>query len=565
MALQVWLPLNGNLNNQGLTNVTVTNGGTTVDNNGKIGKCYAFNGSSKITNTLPTPIDSSIGTLACWFKMTSLPSSSGFYNLMQLGNLGGYATCRFGVYMEYTNRINISIDGSDLNTNAYTHSLVANQWYHLCVTHDGTTVKLYIDGVEVLSKASTKGSYKTTASYLYVGGTSSWWLKGSMNDVRYYSTALPPKEIEILSRGLVCHYPLSDSAIEATTNLVTNLTAGTRTTKSADGTSIITNGENADTYFYINTSEAITTNTIYTFSCYVTGASGDSKYAYKINNESSLAFYLKNGYNEYTFSATSSMNNKTQILIDDGTRPETVTSITITNIQLEKKDHATLYAGLGGTRSGDTTVYDTSGYQYNGTVNGTITVSDDTARYSKSTEFSKTGHITNSSFGLTTNAFTVNFWVKLKTAASQHFVLGTFNSWTGNGFGLYREANGTTYQSLIRSTAESTYKQHTMALTGGVWQMLTYVYTGTHYMGYLNGVLKFDDTYGLNGNVSHPVLVLANSYYNGTPASENEEAFLSDFRFYATALSATQVAELYNTAVSVANNGTLMGYELVEV
>ena len=39
---------------------------------------------------------------------------------------------------------------------------------------------------------------------------------------------------------------------------------------------------------------------------------------------------------------------------------------------------------------------------------------------------------------------------------------------------------------------------------------------------------------------------------------------MSDFRAYATALSATQVAELYNTAVSVANNGTLMGYELVE-
>ena len=94
--------------------------------------------------------------------------------------------------------------------------------------------------------------------------------------------------------------------------------------------------------------------------------------------------------------------------------------------------------------------------------------------------------------------------------------------------------------------------------------MLTYIYTGTHYKGYLNGVLKFDDTYGSNGNVSHPALVIANSYFNGTPASENEEAFLSDFRFYATALSDTQVAELYNTAVSVANNGTLMGYELVE-
>lgn len=44
MALQVWLPLNGTLENKGLSNVTVTNNGATVDNNGKIGKCYSFNG-----------------------------------------------------------------------------------------------------------------------------------------------------------------------------------------------------------------------------------------------------------------------------------------------------------------------------------------------------------------------------------------------------------------------------------------------------------------------------------------------------------------------------------------
>ena len=46
MALQIWLPLNGDLTQQGLSNVTVTNNGATVDNNGKIGKCYSFNGSS---------------------------------------------------------------------------------------------------------------------------------------------------------------------------------------------------------------------------------------------------------------------------------------------------------------------------------------------------------------------------------------------------------------------------------------------------------------------------------------------------------------------------------------
>ena len=46
MALRVWLPLNGTLENRGLSNITVTNNGAAVDNNGKIGKCYNFDGTS---------------------------------------------------------------------------------------------------------------------------------------------------------------------------------------------------------------------------------------------------------------------------------------------------------------------------------------------------------------------------------------------------------------------------------------------------------------------------------------------------------------------------------------
>jgi len=44
MSLQVWLPLNGDLNNYGLDgSLIVTADGVTADNAGKIGKCYSFN------------------------------------------------------------------------------------------------------------------------------------------------------------------------------------------------------------------------------------------------------------------------------------------------------------------------------------------------------------------------------------------------------------------------------------------------------------------------------------------------------------------------------------------
>ena len=36
MSLKVWLPLNGNLNNQGLSNIKIINNGATIDTSGKI-------------------------------------------------------------------------------------------------------------------------------------------------------------------------------------------------------------------------------------------------------------------------------------------------------------------------------------------------------------------------------------------------------------------------------------------------------------------------------------------------------------------------------------------------
>ena len=45
MALQIWLPLNGTLENKGCTDVTIVNNGATVNTAGKIGSCYSFDGS----------------------------------------------------------------------------------------------------------------------------------------------------------------------------------------------------------------------------------------------------------------------------------------------------------------------------------------------------------------------------------------------------------------------------------------------------------------------------------------------------------------------------------------
>ena len=42
MSLKVWLPLNGDLHNQGCSDVRVVNNGATIDNAGKIGLMQQF-------------------------------------------------------------------------------------------------------------------------------------------------------------------------------------------------------------------------------------------------------------------------------------------------------------------------------------------------------------------------------------------------------------------------------------------------------------------------------------------------------------------------------------------
>ena len=71
MSLQVWLPLNGNFQNQGLQssiNLITSNTAPSVDNAGKIGKCYYFNG----TYIRGTYYGGGNITFACWLKFNTL-------------------------------------------------------------------------------------------------------------------------------------------------------------------------------------------------------------------------------------------------------------------------------------------------------------------------------------------------------------------------------------------------------------------------------------------------------------------------------------------------------------
>ena len=592
MSLQVWLPLNGDLHNQGLNNIEIINNGTTINNSGKIGKCYSFNGSNqKISSTFSSTISSSIGSLACWVKFTQLPSSSNWANIMQLGKLGGFAACRLGIYCEYGSGINISINGSATGKNYKAYSFSTDIWYHICATYDGTKVKLYINGQEQLNKNATLGSYTTAADKLFIGGTNNYYLNGCINDCRYYDHCLSPKEVEEISKGLVLHYKLSEIIINP--NILTGtyynsygagLSAASTAINAtgrwagasggngtfsvvADATAPIggyswniTNNTTGNRDFQQGDQPYIT-NQVYTTSFWAKG-SGTCLYR-SWNSTDGKAMFTKQWtltanwkYYTYTFTASAEMETD-KCTFHLGVTGQS--SISISGMKMELGSVATPWSPAVTDaiyENNNTTIYDCSGYQNNGTIVGTLTAAASSPRYDTSIHLNGTDNciITPYNSIVPDNIFTLNLWFHKDALGSKSYET------------LFGGPSG--FEMDTRSGSSSTLSLYMASIRGGnvfspfslnTWYMITMVRDGTNEKYYVNGDLK--KTIEAK---SMPTGTYRIGAWNGD-AKQNYYGEISDFRIYTTCLTDNQIKELYDTSVSIDAFGNIYARELKEV
>jgi hypothetical protein len=77
------------------------------------------------------------------------------------------------------------------------NAIAANTWTHLAATYDGSTLRLYVNGVQVASLSQT-GSLATSSNPLQIGGDSLYgqFFSGRIDEVRVYRTALSQTEIQ---------------------------------------------------------------------------------------------------------------------------------------------------------------------------------------------------------------------------------------------------------------------------------------------------------------------------------------------------------------------------------
>jgi hypothetical protein len=163
---------------------------------GKFGGALSFNGTSNLVTVADAnSLDLTTGmTLEAWVQPTALGSlwrcvilkeqpSSLIYALYAGDGLGRPATDVF-----------TTADKGFSGTTA----LTLNSWVHLAATYDGTTQRLYVNGVQVATKATT-GAIKVSTGALRIGGDTSWsneWFAGLIDEVRVYNKALTAAEIQ---------------------------------------------------------------------------------------------------------------------------------------------------------------------------------------------------------------------------------------------------------------------------------------------------------------------------------------------------------------------------------
>lgn len=605
MGLKIWLPLIGNLKNKGASDVTVVNSGATVDNSGKIGQCYSFDGSDDYISLESQALYST-------FKGGSQPFSIAFW----VYHNDSSRAILFGDY-QLTGAINFNIELTTSHTfrfywagtpdKTFTGSSVgANTWTHVCVTYDGSKIVTYINGIALsdIYSGTLASKNKTTGVY-YLGRdsrTGTTALNGKLNDFRVYDHCLSVAEVKEISKGLVLHYKLDDPIVgvkfydylqsTGTQWIDTGVKGYMNHTYEIDfqqtdagnyriwgvfGQSSYVGYNMSLTYGngwiarWNNTSngqELVSLGTINTNrhvfkvvngQCYFDGISKGTSSGHNsgFSIDNNLFLFTINPAN-----TTPSTNSKCKIYsykdIDSSGKvirnmvPCTYNGVAGMWDKVENKFYGNLGTGtftLGTPLATDNTIIDSSGYGKNGIITGEALANLNSPRYSATiltTNVSSYSTITCSNLSLPDGPVTLSFWSKptvSDTVDTSKIEIRFSNCWYF------------TYVNYTYFIHNGDYKYRwTNPWSDGNWHLVTGVFDGTNTKIYVDGI---------EATVRTGTETTTNTFRNELAINFRGNS-ISDFRIYSTALSADDILQLYQVSGKVDNLGGIHSYEFIE-
>jgi hypothetical protein len=234
-------------------------------------------------------------------------------------------------------------------------------------------------------------------------------------------------------------------------------------------------------------------------------------------------------------------------------------NIDIKEIQLIESDE---YPGWIDNRFVKNCVRDVSGFGNDGTCSGSVITMSDTPRYDKCYQFdgasSYIGNITQVLRpGLT--EFTISFWVYFNS--SQYITV--FSDDIGDRHKQIRLSisENNIYFHAIRGepVVSGAFEVYT-SIPINQWHHIVVTMNADLYKVYVDNIKVGEETCITTLSPINNVSVVCYDNYSGKIL----DGKLSDLRIYATALTADQVKELYDTPISVSDKGSLLCCECTE-
>ena len=568
MALKVWLPLNGNINNNGLTENNAVINGSVPFSNGKLGKAADFTNASA-TNRITIPgLELTTFSVCAWFMVPQAVTAASC--IINEGR--DYNTLGWRMYITSANKISLNCANTAYNT----LNCTTNTWYHACITFGDGTVKYYINGELKLSvNTSVLPDYSESNGYINIGAfgystnnTFIYPFNGYINDVRIYDEVLSDKQIKEIAKGLCAHYKLE--GVGANKNLLTNSHIENRNYSS---TSYPCAAYPLGSSVTANKKYTISVNATFTDAYIIALFFGGGSYGTQWVDCSQNGTYTLS----WTFTANSNMaaQNFVNVYVRDAdnTPKIGIAKCIVHWVKLEEGEIATswipneadsLYTELGYDKALTT---DVSGFGYNGTITGDLTFDSDSPRYAGSTKFNGSSYITTTPGSLAWCNFdnlTISAWMKPTVKPG---------GWTGS-IGIQQDG-GTNGKVFSISNYAGNFSVHTDNGSGWVttqsealplnqWSHCVATLTdGTNLKMYING--KLVKTATINYNTATVLSDTRIAIGVDLPGDDEKyTGYYSDARFYSTALSAEDILKLYEISGIIDNKGNTYSYEFIE-